>query len=118
MTLLLVLVVMLVILLVLLLLLIVFTLLVNILSLPIAILLLIIIIIVIMMQVKRDLLRRVSRVVDRDVVIASSSLRLPLDKVPVHYLGNYPHHRRHYHLHDLGHHHSRCIEKKTRSSFL
>ena len=32
-------------------------------------------------QVKRDLLRRVSRLVDRDVVIASSSLRLPLGKV-------------------------------------
>ena len=32
-------------------------------------------------QVKRDLLRRVGRTVDRDVVIASSSLRLPLDKV-------------------------------------
>ena len=36
----------------------------------------------IIIQVKRDLLRQVSKVVDRDVVIASSSLRLPLDKVP------------------------------------
>ena len=35
----------------------------------------------IMYQVKRDLLRRVGRTVDRDVVIATSSLRLPLDKV-------------------------------------
>jgi len=33
------------------------------------------------LEVKRDLLRRVGRTVDRDVVIASSSLRLPLDKV-------------------------------------
>ena len=33
------------------------------------------------LQVKRDLLRRIGRTVDRDVVIASSSLRLPLDKV-------------------------------------
>ena len=33
------------------------------------------------LQVKRDLLRRIGRIVDRDVVIASSSLRLPLDKV-------------------------------------
>ena len=36
---------------------------------------------IIFLQVKRDLLRRVGRAVDRDVVIASSSLRLPLDKV-------------------------------------
>ena len=36
---------------------------------------------IMLLQVKRDLLRRVGRTVDRDVVIASSSLRLPLDKV-------------------------------------
>ena len=36
---------------------------------------------IIFLQVKRDLLRRVGRAVDRDVVIASSSLRLPLNKV-------------------------------------
>ena len=36
---------------------------------------------IIFLQVKRDLLRRVGRTVDRDVVIATSSLRLPLDKV-------------------------------------
>ena len=41
-------------------------------------------------QVKRDLLRRVGRTVDRDVVIASSSLRLPLDKVATSDVYNQP----------------------------
>ena len=54
--------------------------------LPVLVIIIIITIIIITMQVKRDLLRRISRVVDRDVVIASSSLRLPLEKVSLLHL--------------------------------
>ena len=96
----------------------------------VVIMIIMIIIIMITIQVKRDLLRRVSRVVDRDVVIASSSLRLPLEKVSVLHLGHFPRHcchlghtqhHRHccpHHLRHLGHHriqslHSQCTEKKN-----
>ena len=54
--------------------------------LPVLVIIIMITIIIITMQVKRDLLRRISRVVDRDVVIASSSLRLPLEKVSLLHL--------------------------------